>query len=186
MTARHKYALPIIIFLLFSPSISAQETADKQTESNYKYWLNIGTRIDEHNLYFGGIHGSYNFSIFDRYGQTLFTWQKIGKDSGYGEYEPFIASLGIGDRIETRWYLIAGFIGPSWVWGKERSEYPDYYSNYKDYENSFSTFGVNMNLQFILKPLPEIGFGIDFIKNFNAVNNFGVVQYTFSIIINHR
>ncbi len=150
------------IIFFFQHQVAAQSDS-----TSYKYWINGGIKLN--NLNNLGVHLSYNFSLSSLYAQAIFSAQRI--PDGEGSIEPLVTGLAIGSRYSRRFYLAAGFIGPSIVWGNKINTDKNY----------FSTLGLNINGQLFFKLIPEIGLGIEVIQNFNTVKSFTSFHLSLSI-----
>lgn len=176
-------AKSIILALLLSASLS--QVYAQQARSWNPVWIDIGARIranpeppigsvrEEKDAYYSGIfsdlglHANLNFSVSSFYGQVFITGQIIPEDYYYS-YEQVIIGAAVGQRFSKRFIMAAFFAGPSLNYEHELSLHPE----------RPVYLGFHFNQQIFFKPIPEIGFGIEFMQNINAYKSFATYQFT--------
>jgi len=144
-------------------------------DSVYKYWMTGGIWFQEYLQ--GSVTLSYQFSLDNYFYKVGYLVNgAAGLDGGFiANADDFLfrsVNISIGDRLEDRYYQIATFIGPAYVFGEERN-------NKNELEN-FSTVGLQVDAQFVFKPVSEIGLGLGLYSNLNVKQSF----YGMNVLIN--
>jgi hypothetical protein len=165
-----KKVLLILILLFSGKSLLAQND-----DSTYKYWMTGGFWLQKYLK--GSVTLSYQFSLENYFYKVGYLVNGAAKlDGGFTtNADGFLfrsVNISIGDRLEDRYYQIATFIGPAFVFGEERN-------NKNELEN-FSTVGLQVDAQFVFKPVSEIGLGLGLYSNLNFKQSF----YGMNVLIN--
>ena len=156
-----------LYFILFIMILTPFSSIAQDSVKTFKWWYNSGRGVGTKGFHVGA---NYNFSIRKQYYQV-----------GYnlGEYNLFgntlhLLNFGIGKRIIKRYFLLAGFIGPAYVWATE-----NYFNNRSIF--MYSTIGLVSNLQLIFKPIKFLGVGIELYGNANFKQSTGGIRISFHI-----
>ena len=159
-----RLALILLIVVGVNPSFA------QDNDSTYKYWMSLGVWADRDVV----VNLNYSFSP----GRTYFT-------IGYFERGGFLGGLAsdgflfrtvnasIGDRMQSNWFHVSGFIGPSFNFGQRLV--------LGGSQESFKTVGIDIESQFLFRPANEIGFGLAVYGNLNLVRNYSGFKFLLTI-----
>lgn len=147
-----KIFLVLILMVCFTDcEIYSQE--EKPLDNS---WLVIGPGVGTNSDL--GLTVSYTFT-----GELLYQCSWDGSVSMKNDKEPINKfgsfSLGIGKKLELKYLLLAGYIGPSFVFGVKDDS--DVYSG-----------GLRFGGQLILTPHYGLGIGIDLYTNYNGFKTY--------------
>lgn len=151
-----KYLLAIIFFAF-------TYTAYGQNSDSYKYWFTFGSMINRD----VSMNLSYSFSLngsFYKVGYFIRGGFSQNPTVGNNGFLFNSVDVSFGKRLQSEWFQISAFIGPSFVFGTERTS--------SDTLEKFNTAGIETDLQFLFRPANEIGIGISFYGNANFMKNF--------------
>ena len=154
---------PFILLLLglaCAPSTFAQGQ-----DSTYKYWMTLGVGIDRD----WSSSVSYSFSWGDNFYRVSFLdrgasrWLKPGGLDEDGYLFKAI-DFGIGGRIQSGWFRMSEFVGPSFLFG--RKQLPG------NVDGPFTSVGISLDAEFMFRPADEIGMGVALFGNGNFEKSF--------------
>lgn len=148
----------IMIFFWTINFLFAQEE-----EETIKYWITVGCWVDRDIA----TNISYSFSLGDNF-------YKVGYLSkgdsfpfrGFGSDNILIRSVDIsfGKRLQSDWFQLALFIGPSYVFGKKLLQ--------TDKIEKFNSIGLEADIQLLFRLANEVGIGAGLYGNLNSVKNY--------------
>ncbi len=148
----------IFILLLLTKTVFAQDQ-----DSTYKYWITLG-------LYFEpdvSFNTSYSFSLGSNFYKVGFQSKGHGLIwGGFGKNEFKFKSfdISIGKRIQTNWFQVSLFSGPSLVIVDKRLLFGN--------KEKFFTGGLQSDFQVIFRAADEFGIGIGLYSNLNLKKSF--------------
>jgi hypothetical protein len=159
----------LILFFVWGTIISQDK------DSDYKYWMTGGIWLQQYLE--GSVTLSYQFSLEDYFYKVGYLVKGAAAlDGGFTtNADGFLfrsVNISIGDRLEDRYYQIATFIGPSFVFGENRKN--------NDEIVNFSTVGLQFDTEIVFKPVSEIGLGLGIYGNLNFKQPF----YGMNVLIN--
>lgn len=154
------------ITLLLALTLQIKCIAAVQDSTKFKKdWGNIGLGVSS-NSYL--TQGANDFNLGINYNRLLgkFCYQ-IGFNGNAFSQAPYLncINLNIGYRLFDRYYLVSGFVGPGFMWGHKRPD-PN-----ETEGHSYSAIGLSSNIQLIIKPLKDLGIGIELFSNINNTNS---------------
>jgi hypothetical protein len=159
-----------ILFLLSSLSMNARAKNDSTSSRGRKEWADIGLGSSSTD-YFKTVPNDANFAFnYNRsFGKAYY---QVGINGNVLTTTPYLSTVnvGIGNRLCSRYYLLSGFIGPAFMWGN-KTETGTY----------FSTIGLSTTVQCILKPLRDLGIGIELYSNLNLIQSNAGLRVVLSI-----
>ncbi len=160
----------LLAVLMLSTSVV---TEAQKEEASYKYWITIGGGFWPDQDISLNINYSFSPSFSFLTGGTFF---KVGyltkggfsfnRNIGVGE-DGFLYNtidLSIGKRLLSERFIACLFLGPSYIYGEERTPYGPYYK--------FRTFGLESDIQLLFRLANEVGIGVGLYGNLNFVNNY--------------
>ena len=160
--------LTLLLLLLICTNVFSQKDS-----SDFKYWLNIGTGINNSSKL--AIGGNFNFTTWNFYSQVgyQFISRKLGaRFSDYlnDELELNSINMGVGKVIAKRYYFASFMVGPAFVWGTKKG---DTYKNISFAEiefdkKRFMTVGIVYNAQLFFTFIKPCGIGLEL---FGVINN---------------
>ncbi len=161
-----KTILVLLIFFLAN-SLYAQKE-----DSTYKYWVTVGGLINKNvslnfNYIFSSHNNFYKVGYFIRGG---FSQNPSIGDDGY-LYNSF--DISIGKRLQTEWFQVAFFAGPSYVFGKKQIS--------EDNDEKFNTIGLETDVQLLFRLANEVGIGIGLYGNLNFEKSFVGININITI-----
>lgn len=159
-----------LILFFMSGTIMSQDKG-----SDYKYWMTGGMWLQKYLE--GSVTLSYQFSVNNYFYKVGYLVKGAAAlDGGFTtNADGFLfrsVNISIGDRLEDRYYQIAAFIGPSYVFGENRK--------YHNEIVNFSTVGLQFDTEFVFKPVSEIGLGLGVYGNLNFKQPF----YGMNVLLN--
>ena len=144
----------------------------QKVDTTYKYWMTIGGWIDRG---FTTIF-SYNFSLIDNFYKVgYFVRGGIFYNSSVGEDGYLFNSIdiSIGKRLQSEWFQVSVFGGPSYVFGKKHVSHGN--------TEKYRTIGLETDIQLLFKPANEVGIGIGLYGNLNFVKNYAGININLTI-----
>ena len=168
-----KQILIILIFGLATAVVNARADSIKRPKVE---WLNVCSGFSKPlNLKWSdGSVKAINFNFGSKYFYQLGFTIAEGTHSRGANYELDSFHAGIGRRWQTNFMILAGFIGPSYNYGKVKIPFVEGLSSDLGYTDGWGTFSM---LQIIFRHphIPEFGLGTEIFTNFNrAINNYGI------------
>jgi hypothetical protein len=156
----------ILLVMLVCVSVSFSQ----ENDSTYKYWMTLGLWADRD----ADVALNYSFSP----GQNFFTvgyFERGGFLGGLASdgYHISAVNASIGDRIQSQWFHVSGFIGPSFIFGRKIIPGGD--------QESFKTIGLDLQSQFLFRVANEVGFGLALYGNLNPVKNYSGFRFMITI-----
>ena len=159
------------VFLAVLTIFVSTITTAQEKDTIYKYWITIGGGFwPEQDISFN-INYSFspNFSFlsgdnFFKVGYLSKGGFSFGENLGVGSdgYLYNTIDISIGKRLLSEWFMACVFLGPSYVFGKERTPYGPY--------KQFRTFGLESDIQLLFRPGNDIGIGVGLYSNLNLAN----------------
>jgi len=148
----------IFVLLIF---FSANFLYAQKVESTYKYWMTVGfwahTDIT--------VNFDYNFSVNNNFYKIGYLINGISLwNGGLTSINHRVINISIGKRLQTEWFQLAFFAGPSYVFGKKQISVNN--------TAKFNTIGLETDLQLLFRPANEIGIGIGLYGNINFEKSF--------------
>jgi hypothetical protein len=122
-------------------------------------WSNIGIGTARKDI-LNGLAGA-NFSAnYNSVIQKSNCYQ-VGLNTTFFSAYPNLTAyhVGLGKRYANRFLLLAAFFGPAYITGKAREK------------DRFHTIGISSNVHLILKPLKDLGLGIEFYTNLSFIQS---------------
>lgn len=158
----------LLILLIFSTSylVFAQ-----QKDSPYKYWLTLGVSVINTTA---TVNGNYSFSLGDNFYKAGYM-HRAGFFGGAGDdgYIFNTIDVSIGKRLQSEWFQVNAFTGPSYVFGKKSITPGEY--------EMFYTAGLQTEVQLLFRPANEIGFGIGLYNNLNFTKGYTGINLTITM-----
>ncbi len=154
----------LAVLITFASNLLAQEK-----DTTYKYWVTLGLGVIK-----TSINLSYNFSIDDKFykvgylnrGGLLTT---TGKDG----YLYNSMDISIGKRLQTEWFQISLFSGPSYVFGKKRATSGDH--------EKYNTIGLETDAQLLFRAANEVGIGLGLYSNLNFERSYAGINISLTL-----
>ncbi len=153
-----------ILALIIIFSVSAFQA--QETDSAYKYWLTAGGMLTPDVVSFNFDYSFSSENYFYKIGYLIsggfgFTSAPNIGDNGY-LYKSI--DFSIGKRLLSKWFQVAFFTGPSYLFGKKRTLNQDIIK--------YNTFGLQTDVQLLFRIANEIGLGIGLYGNVNFEKSF--------------
>src|SRR5690606_16496657 len=158
------------IFLAVLIISSYTVTLAQEEDTLHKYWITIGGGFwPEQDI---SLNINYSFSpnfnflsddIFFKVGYLAkggFSFNGVGVGEDGFRYNTI--DISIGKRLLTEWFMACVFLGPSYVFGRERTPIGPY--------DTFRTIGLESDIQLLFRPGNDIGIGVGLYSNLNFVN----------------
>jgi len=153
---------------LYGSSEKVPENLSNNNTKIYKEWINMG-------LGFGTMPFEINMAISYNFGYRSF------HQIAYNFFEEFplfgtpldivrAINYGIGVRKNNRFLHISIFSGPSFLYIRRE---------YKGSERRKKTIGIVVNTQLFIKPIAEIGLGVELYYNLNFEKNVESIRFSF-------
>ena len=181
---KKKYLILFMVSLLCTKG-NAQENINK----DYKYWFNVG--LGGQFVLHTSFSVNYNWSLnnyfaqvgYNSNGEVVGAFAKIFDPKPDYEEGYLIQAInfGMGTRNVKRYFSLASFIGPAFIWGempKTEERVEGGYEIYRTYKD-FHSIGLVAQSQFIFKPIREFGVGIELYGNLNKIRNIACVRVIF-------
>jgi hypothetical protein len=152
------------VMLLMLVCMNSAYSEDR--DSTYKYWLTLGFWADR------DVSSTLNYSF--SLGDDFFTvgyFDRSGMLGGLASdgFHFKAVNASIGERVQSTWFHISGFIGPSYVFGRKLISGGS--------QESFNTFGIDLQTQLMFRPANEVGIGLALYGNLNLVRNYSGFRF---------
>ncbi len=148
----------ILVLLIF---FSANFLYAQKEDSTYKYWMTVGFWVHKDMT----VNFDYNFSVNNNFYKIGYLINGISLwNGGLTSNNHRAINISIGKRLQTEWFQVAFFAGPSYVFGKKQISV--------DNDEKFNTIGLETDVQLLFKPANEVGIGIGLYGNLNFEKSF--------------
>jgi len=158
----------LIAILTFVINLTAQDSTNE-----YKYWLTLGAGVgvDEQTV---SVNFNYSFSLGDNFYKIGYL-HRGGILGGPGEDGLLntAVDISIGKRIQSDWFQVSFFTGPSFIFGEKSIGHGD--------SEKFKTVGLETYMQLLFRPENALGIGFGVYGNLNFVKSYVGINLNLTI-----
>ncbi|MFH0734884.1 MAG: hypothetical protein V1773_10690 [bacterium] len=173
--------ITLYLLLLLCTNIFSQKDS-----SGFKYWLNIGTGINNSSKL--AVGANFNFSTWNFYSQVgyQFISRVIGAPNAGDVREELplnVINLGIGKIITKQYYFASFMVGPAVVFGEKKGyKYKIVEKYYMMFETKrFIAMGFVYNAQLFYTFSKPCGIGLELFGVINAERSMAEIKASISL-----